>query len=79
MFCNNVVKHCHDWIDAFLSTEAAEDLQQCRTLAGVIKHLPLLKIAGEAATKTAPTPQVPPAAPAAAPAPASTRTLRRRR
>ena len=43
MFCNSIVKHCHDWIDHFLTTDAAEDLQQCGTLAGVIKHLPLLK------------------------------------
>jgi hypothetical protein len=43
LFCNSVVKHCHDWIDSFLATEDAADLQQCRTLAGVIQHLPLLR------------------------------------
>jgi len=45
MFCNSIVRHCHDWIDQFLQTDAAEDLLQCGTLAGVIKHLPLLKAA----------------------------------
>ena len=45
MFCNNIVKHCHDWIDSFVKTDAAEDLKQCGTLAGVIKSLPLLKLA----------------------------------
>jgi hypothetical protein len=47
MFCNSLVKHCHDWIDSFLHTEAAEDLQQCGSLARVIEHLPLLKLAGD--------------------------------
>ena len=45
MLCNSIIKHCHDWIDSFLNTEAAEDLQQCGTLAGVIKSLPLLRLA----------------------------------
>jgi len=45
MFCNSVVKHCHDWIDRFVGTESAEDLQQCHNLAGVIKNLSLLKAA----------------------------------
>ncbi len=45
MFCNSIVKHCHDWIDSFLQTDAAEDLHQCGTLAGIIKHLSLLKLA----------------------------------
>jgi hypothetical protein len=39
MFCNSIIKHCHDWIDAFLKTESAEDLQQCGSLAGVINPL----------------------------------------
>ena len=26
LFCNSIVKHCHDWIDSFLATEAAGDL-----------------------------------------------------
>ena len=47
MFCNGIVKHCHDWIDRFLASEDAEDLHQCRTLAGVIKYLPLLKAAAD--------------------------------
>jgi len=76
MFCNNIVKHCHDWIDAFLLTDAAEDLQQCGTLAGVIKHLRLIKIAEESSNVPSPT-QIQPAAPAAA-APSATRTLRKR-
>src|SRR5580704_12949223 len=45
IFFNNIIKHCHDWIDSFLQTDAAEDLQQCGTLAGVIKHHKLLKAA----------------------------------
>jgi DDE superfamily endonuclease len=59
MFCNSVVKHCHDWIDRFLSTEAAEDLQQCGTLAGVMKYLQLLKLA-ETTLPRASTSQPPP-------------------
>ena len=55
MFCNNIVKHCHDWIDSFLASDDAEDLRQCGTLAGVIKYLPLLK----AAADTAPNPSNP--------------------
>jgi hypothetical protein len=43
MFCNSIVKHCHDWLDAFIQTEEAGDLRQCGTLAGVIKALPWLK------------------------------------
>jgi transposase len=82
MFCNSVVKHCHDWIDGFLSTEEAEDLQQCGTLAGVIKHLPLLKAAGEQAPApscTAVPMEISPSrAPAAASASSATRTLRKR-
>jgi hypothetical protein len=82
LFCNSIVKHCHDWIDAFLKTEAAEDLQQCGTLAGVIKHLPLLKAAGGTASTPMATAQpmeicAPPAA-AAASAPSRARTLRKR-
>jgi hypothetical protein len=50
MFCNSIVRHCHDWMDAFIASEAAENLQQCGSLAGVIKHLSLLKIANETAT-----------------------------
>jgi hypothetical protein len=50
MFCNSIVKHCHDWMDAFIASEAAENLQQCGSLAGVIKHLSFLKIANETST-----------------------------
>jgi transposase len=45
MFCNSIVRHCHDWIDTFIKSEAAEDLQQCGCLAKVMKNLSLLKIA----------------------------------
>lgn len=47
MFCNNLIAHCHSWIDSFLQTEAAGDLKQCASLARVIQHLPLLKLAGD--------------------------------
>jgi len=78
MFCNSIVKHCHDWIDHFLQTDAAEDLLQCGTLAGVIKHLPLLKAASTPISIAAPMQIDPPApAPAAAIAPPA-RTLRKR-
>jgi transposase len=85
MFCNSIVKHCHDWIDDFLSTDAAEDLQQCGTLAGVIKHLPLLTAASSTASTRSQTDTTQPmqichSPPAAAASTASsTRTLRRRR
>jgi len=82
LFCNSVVKHCHDWIDDFLQTEAAEDLQQCGSLAGVIRHLPLLKAVSS--TTCAPTNPAPPTPispilpPAAVSAISSARALRRR-
>ena len=85
MFCNSIIKHCHDWIDSFLQTDAAEDLKQCGTLAGVIKSLPLLKLAESkpAAAADAPqsmdiSPSPPPPAPPAASAATSARTLRKR-
>jgi len=79
MFCNSIVKHCHDWIDHFLQTDAAEDLLQCGTLAGVIKYLPLLKAASTSTAAAAPMQIAPPPA-AAAPAIAPpARTLRPRR
>ena len=82
LFCNSIVKHCHDWIDRFLATDAAEDLQQCGTLAGVIKNLPLLRAASSAASPPLSTVQPmdispPPPAPLIASAP-SARTFRRR-
>jgi transposase len=78
MFCNSIVKHCHDWIDQFLQTDAAEDLLQCGSLAGVIKYLPLLKAASAPITAAAPM-QIdpPPPVPAAVIAPPA-RTLRKR-
>lgn len=45
MQCNNIVRHCHDWMDKWLQTEEAGDLQQCGSLAGVIKNLKLIKLA----------------------------------
>jgi transposase len=48
--CNNLVKHCHDWIDDWLQSDDAGDLQQCRTLGGVIQHLDLLKVVQESHT-----------------------------
>ena len=82
MFCNNVVKHCHDWIDGFLQTPEAEDLQQCGTLAGVIKHLPLLKLANQQAppgARTVRETEIPPVFPASAASAAfPARSLRRR-
>lgn len=61
---------------------AAEDLQQCGTLAGVIKHLPLLKAAGEQAPAlscTAVPMEISPSrAPAAASASSAAGTLRKR-
>ncbi len=78
MFCNSIVKHCHDWIDQFLLTDAAEDLQQCGTLAGVIKSLPLLKVASTPTITVQPL-QICPAPPAPAAAAAlPARTLRQR-
>jgi hypothetical protein len=85
MFCNSVIKHCHDWIDQFLQTDAAEDLKQCGTLAGVIRHLNLLKIANQPGAIHSPAVApaqahiAAPAAPAAAASSASpARTLRHR-
>jgi len=81
MFCNSIVKHCHDWIDQFLLTDAAEDLQQCGTLAGVIKYLPLLKAASAPPSTAQPmesSPPWPPAAASAASAAPPAGTLRRR-
>jgi hypothetical protein len=78
MFCNSIVKHCHDWIDQFLQTDAAEDLVQCGTLAGVIRYLPLLKVASMSTFAAAPM-QIdpPPPDPVVIVAPPA-RTLRRR-
>jgi transposase len=82
MFCNSVVKHCHDWIDGFLATDEAEDLQQCGTLAGVIKHLSLLKLVSKQIppdeSTVLHTRIPPPSSSAAAAAAAPARNLRRR-
>jgi len=81
-FILNIIKHCHNWIDGFLATGEAGDLQQCSTLAGVIKWLPLLKAAGDskpAATNTAQPMDISPSPPPLASAPAaSSRSLRKR-
>jgi hypothetical protein len=77
-FCNNVVKHCHDWMDQFLKTEDAEDLQQGGALAGVMKHLALLKATtNESAAMNNPPSQPPIPLPAFCSASAN-RNLRRR-
>jgi transposase len=82
MFCNNIIKHCHDWIDSFLNTDAAEDLQQCVTLAGVMQHLSFLKmINGNASTanSTATPMQIDtPVLTTALSTPSNARTLRKR-
>jgi transposase len=81
VFCNSIIKHCHDWIDSFIQTEAAEDLRQCGTLAGIIKSLPLLKLAGSTQQQSSTTPLTqtpPPPAPPAAAASSRARTLRKR-
>jgi hypothetical protein len=81
MFCNSIIKHCHDWIDSFLQTEAADDLQQCGTLAGVMKHLSLLQAASTVAPEIPPAPPIhipAPLAPAAAASAAPLRNLRKR-
>ena len=54
MFCNSIAKHCHDWMDAFIASEAAEDLKQCGSLAGVIKHLSFLKMSNKTSTTLSP-------------------------
>jgi len=83
LFCNSIVKHCHDWIDGFLATDAAGDLRQCGTLAGVIKHLSLLKAVSDSVISSFSTPQpmqICSSSPAVAPSSApSARNLRRRR
>jgi hypothetical protein len=75
-FCNNVVKHCHDWIDNFLTTEDAGDLQQCGTLAGVIKHLPVLKAAKDQSAAMNNTPFQPSSPPPSPPASSSASAIR---
>jgi hypothetical protein len=81
MYCNGIIKHCHDWIDSFLQTDAAEDLKQCGTLAGVIKSLSLLKLAGSSQQQSSTTASAliqPTASGAAASAASPARTLRKR-
>ena len=82
MLCAKLIAHTHSWMDAFLQSDAAEDLAQCGSLAGVIQHLPLLQ------AKPAPPSIIPTvaahAAPTAAVAAASSscdrsRSARRRR
>lgn len=80
MFCNRIVKHCHDWIDGFIKTEEAEDLQQCQNLAAVIKSLPFLKAASDAPSSAAKPAAVSiPAAAQAVPRQKAGRSLRPRR
>ena len=65
MQCSNMVKHCHDWIDDWLKREEANDLRQCGTLAGVVKHVHLLRIANaesksSSSSSSIPSPHHPP-------------------
>ena len=78
MLCNSIVKHCHDWMDAFIRTDDALSLQQCGSLAGVIKFLPLLTIALHDAPSIAPAAPPPIPVAAAAPTSSTTRPLRKR-
>jgi transposase len=80
MFCNSIIAHCHSWIDSFLQTDAAEDLQQCGTLAGVIKHLSLLKLATKENNNTTSSHKMQSTSSSSIPPPpnTSTRTLRKR-
>jgi hypothetical protein len=78
MFCNSIVKHCHDWIDYFLSTDDAQDFQQCGTLAGVIKSLPLLQAASEPSNTAHLIKICPPPSSVSSTMPAAARSLRRR-
>jgi len=81
-FILHIIKHCHDWIDGFLASEEAGDLRQCGTLAGVVKWLPLLKVAGDskpAVTDAAQPMDISPSPPLpASAAAASARALRKR-
>jgi Winged helix-turn helix len=83
MFCSSIIKHCHEWIDSFLKTDAAEDLQQCGCLAKVVKNLSLLKIASTDSSPAhdAPVPMDidPPASAIPAPSSSPARNLRKRR
>lgn len=75
-FIYKIIAHCHEWIDSFLKTDAAEDLQQCGSLACVIKSLQLLKAASSDARTNAPMDISPPLPP---PASTSSRSSPRRR
>ena len=83
MQCNDIVKHCHDWMDGWLSSDAAGDLQQFRTLAGVIKHLSLIKATPDSSQPrcddSAPMQLCSPPPAAAASAASTARVLRKRR
>jgi hypothetical protein len=82
-FCINIIKHTHDWMDDFIQNGDSTDLQQCGSLAGVIKHLPLLKLANAKPqtdhSGVAPMEIDTPAPAAAPPAPSNARSLRQRR
>lgn len=75
-FIYKIIAHCHGWIDSFLKTDAAEDLQQCSSLARVMHSLHLLKAASSDTRETAPMDISPPAPPSAS---TSSRSSRRRR
>jgi len=82
MQCNDLVKHCHGVIDQWMQTEAAGNLHQCGTLAGVVKYFPIIKLSDQTTTPQADsvvlmdidTPQ----SAAAVPAPSTGRCLRTR-
>jgi hypothetical protein len=81
IFCNSIIKHCHDWIDTFIKSEDGGDLKQCGSLAGVMKNLSLLNLATTEQPKHEPSSAnaapmtISPPPPARAP---PTRTLRKR-
>src|SRR4051794_34800974 len=83
MLCSDLVKHCHDWIDGWIKTEAAGDLQQCGTLATVPNNHELPRLSTHSPTPPVEGPVsmeiAPPAAPAAAPASPSHYQFRKRR
>jgi hypothetical protein len=82
MQCNNIVRHCHNWMDKWLQTDEAGDLQQCGSLAGVIKNLSLIKVATQMQAQqhddAVPMQIDDPPSPATAPASSLARSLRPR-
>jgi hypothetical protein len=81
-FCINIIKHTHDWMDDFIQNGDSHDLRQCGSLAGIIQHLSLLKLANAKAPATHSTAATmdmdPPKPTVAAPDSSNARSLRRR-